>query len=120
MSGKESCETAAENAQMQSESNSGEGEQNKHLTLDDLSDEEILDDHKELRADSLARILAVILLLEDMSESFHGRPDSETAIYYGDRLKNEANSAADKYHLFILMDAYVRRRFPERSPESHD
>ena len=49
MSGKEPCETAAENAQMQSESNSGEGEQNKHLTLDDLSDEEILDDYRMYR-----------------------------------------------------------------------
>ncbi len=119
MSGTEQGAAAAENAQMQSGSISG-GCEKKHLTVDDLPDEEILYDHKKLRADSLAQIQAVILLLEDMLESYLSKPDTETAIFYGDRLKNHANSIADKYHLFILMDAYVRRRFPERSPDSHE
>ena len=118
MSDKEPCETAAENAQMQSESNSGEGEQNKHLTLDDLSDEEILDDYRMYRNGSIAQVKNSRYVLDVVTKLLQGNIDTETALLaiwgYGESRIEEI------FYDFITLDAYVRRRFPERRLDIHD
>ena len=118
MSGKEPSGTAAENAQMQNESNSCEGEQNKHLTLDDQSDEEILHHYRTYRAGCIAEIKMSRYILDVMTKSLQGNMDTETALL---AIRGYGESGIEElFSVFILLDSYVRRRFPERRPDIHD
>ena len=107
----------AENAQMQSGVISGGCEEKKHLTLDDLTDEEILDHYRTYRAGSIAQIKITRHVMDVMSKSLQGMIDMTAllAIYgYGEA------EIENTFSTFITLDAYVRRRFPGRRLDIHD